>query len=920
MMAINVQKLLPPSKLPSAISLSSKVSNISIQKGKNEANRLNELSQKYNESNVEFLRKSLIDIDVLLKSILGQDKKVEETRRLRSESEEVEKRESQLELPKEQQKKFSIPKVSIPGMSFLDRAKRFIFFTGVGWLFTKFQDQLPKLKGIISIITPIYSVVETVFKFILSSVVSFVERGYEAYDKVRSLVKSIGGEKAQQEFDALSSKLNEYINYVLIGGMALSGAISAFASNVSKVTPPKAPVVTRPKVTVGRGGTPVPRNIGARITTSGGKVLTKEVEKSIAKNFIKTTVKPVLSRLPIVGGLIEFGLSWALGDPVGKAAFRGIGSVLIGAVGAAIGGPIGAAVGGLAGGEIGGRLYDYMFGGQKQRSSTQGYANGGLIRGYAQGGGVLGYSGIGRTIKIERQEKTPPPQQSTQPGKDVGGQSKIKKLFPNPNENPLTYGNPNPYYALTESASDFKSAPYGLGSLMGGAIDVALGQKMSDMNIMNAAIGLENMFYENYDREKNYIDVKSIIFGVIKSAASSALMNIDGQIRKKEKEKEKEQKSLDQTQTATREQVSPSGATGGVDVSGAVVGYVGSTGRSSGPHIHIETGDGYSGKGGEIPGYVLNNIIVDGKPLFQHPRGDGLGAGRGHRGFDFPIRNGAPIVLKGGLKFVEYDEGYNEGYGNSLIIADSSGRKYLIGHLSGGPSNPKQIKELQERQKAESVGRLDNTSSSKIEQSVGPVPKGGTLTFDQLYNVARQAGFSESNAKVAAAVAMAESSGNSGAHNDNPNTGDNSYGLWQINMIGRMGPERRRQFGLTSNEQLLDPLTNAKAAYRISGGSNFGAWTTYRDGKHVKFLPKAKQGGLISSINQSGNYIPQQSPKLNTESLQKYPSYSKGGTKVAIQRVIVEKMVPIPMSNKSSTDFMIAGGGGGLNNMSAHRG
>ena len=37
------------------------------------------------------------------------------------------------------------------------------------------------------------------------------------------------------------------------------------------------------------------------------------------------------------------------------------------------------------------------------------------------------------------------------------------------------------------------------------------------------------------------------------------------------------------------------------------------------------------------------------------------------------------------------------------------------------------------------------------------------------------------------AIAMAESSGDSAALNNNPNTGDLSYGLWQINMIGDMG-------------------------------------------------------------------------------------------------------------------------------------
>jgi hypothetical protein len=124
-----------------------------------------------------------------------------------------------------------------------------------------------------------------------------------------------------------------------------------------------------------------------------------------------------------------------------------------------------------------------------------------------------------------------------------------------------------------------------------------------------------------------------------------------------------------------------------------IVGYVGSTGRSSGPHIHIETGDGYSGSGGNIPDNVLSNIIVDGTSLSSYEMGDGLYAGRNHRGFDYPIRSGAPITLKGGLKFLEYDSGDNAGYGNSLIIVGTDGRKYLIGHLDSGPPNPEKIRE-----------------------------------------------------------------------------------------------------------------------------------------------------------------------------------------------------------------------------------
>ena len=101
---------------------------------------------------------------------------------------------------------------------------------------------------------------------------------------------------------------------------------------------------------------------------------------------------------------------------------------------------------------------------------------------------------------------------------------------------------------------------------------------------------------------------------------------------------------------------------------------------------------------------------------------------------------------------------------------------------------------------------------------------------------------------MAYAIAMAESSGNARAHNPNAGTGDNSYGLFQINMLGAMGPERRRQYGLSSNDSLFDPLTNAKVAFRMSnGGKSWGPWSTYGSGAYKNFY-----GGSGAQVGNSG--------------------------------------------------------------------
>lgn len=115
----------------------------------------------------------------------------------------------------------------------------------------------------------------------------------------------------------------------------------------------------------------------------------------------------------------------------------------------------------------------------------------------------------------------------------------------------------------------------------------------------------------------------------------------------------------------------------------------------------------------------------------------------------------------------------------------------------------------------------------------------GQLNVGQLKALALAAGFNDRDASIMAAIAMAESGGRSAAHNNNVRTGDNSYGLWQVNMLGRMGPERRRSFGIGSNEALFDPAVNASAARKVFESQGFGAWSVFRSGAYRQFLPGA---------------------------------------------------------------------------------
>lgn len=132
----------------------------------------------------------------------------------------------------------------------------------------------------------------------------------------------------------------------------------------------------------------------------------------------------------------------------------------------------------------------------------------------------------------------------------------------------------------------------------------------------------------------------------------------------------------------------------------------------------------------------------------------------------------------------------------------------------------------------------ENTAPTVAGASTAPVGSGsgntgstrgsrGTTTGsgNKLISWLEQAGFQGEALRQAYAIARRESGGRPEAYNGNTSTGDQSYGLFQINMLGSLGPSRRKAYNLSSNEELLDPLVNARVAYKMSkGGKDFGPW------------------------------------------------------------------------------------------------
>jgi hypothetical protein len=113
------------------------------------------------------------------------------------------------------------------------------------------------------------------------------------------------------------------------------------------------------------------------------------------------------------------------------------------------------------------------------------------------------------------------------------------------------------------------------------------------------------------------------------------------------------------------------------------------------------------------------------------------------------------------------------------------------------------------------------------------------LTDYDLVKLLKAVGFTGKGLKTAWAVAKAESNGRPFAFNGNASTGDSSYGVFQINMIGELGPDRRDKFDLEVNAELFSPVKNAEIVFHMTkGGKDWSAWKHAKPIQYQKWLKK----------------------------------------------------------------------------------
>jgi hypothetical protein len=177
---------------------------------------------------------------------------------------------------------------------------------------------------------------------------------------------------------------------------------------------------------------------------------------------------------------------------------------------------------------------------------------------------------------------------------------------------------------------------------------------------------------------------------------------------------------------------------------------------------------------------------------------------------------------------------------NKMLVGVISGTFLLVSILGAIPSHA--AKNNLSKQEVSNLATLEVAfvlSEDKNNKILTKYENATSLTDSQLVELLKAVGFKGKGLRTAWAVAKAESNGRPFAFNGNTNTGDSSFGIFQINMLGTLGPDRRDKFELDLNAELFSPVKNAEIVYHMTkGGIDWSSWSSYNKGAHYKWLNK----------------------------------------------------------------------------------
>jgi hypothetical protein len=138
-------------------------------------------------------------------------------------------------------------------------------------------------------------------------------------------------------------------------------------------------------------------------------------------------------------------------------------------------------------------------------------------------------------------------------------------------------------------------------------------------------------------------------------------------------------------------------------------------------------------------------------------------------------------------------------------------------------------------------------------------PRRGKLSGEQVAMLLYQMGFRGEDIAKGVAISKRESGWESTAHNPNRSTGDNSYGLFQINMIEKYAASRRQWFGIQADDELFDPMANVRATKlmfdsgKSARGNGWYDWGPYKGKPETYNTDMTEATNIVQSLELGGD-------------------------------------------------------------------